>query len=187
MPPFDATTPVDLIVDGASLQALRVATGDFFPPSSKPQACADTLAAHKFKVSRRGDIIFVQISQDPEACGWRGFRLDGAVRYAISLDGRILRRVLDGEEPEEAIPDDAGESFRLVPLKADGGPDFQAPPPCPLGPYAPVSLFEGQPICEGADGGTRDGGTASAPDGGVDPGPDGGAGASARKPTPPRR
>jgi hypothetical protein len=104
MPRFDASTKVDLVVDGAMLQALRIAADDFLPPTTKPRACSDTQAAHDFEVRRDGDIIFVRISEVPERCGEKYQGLDGAVWYAISKDGRILRRIFDGEPESVELP-----------------------------------------------------------------------------------
>lgn len=74
MPPFDSTTKIDLVVDGAALQAIRVAADDFAPPSSERQACTYTQAAQLYKVSRSGDIIFVEVSQDPMPVAGRDMR-----------------------------------------------------------------------------------------------------------------
>jgi hypothetical protein len=73
-------------------------------------------------VSREGDIIFVRISENPERCGGKYHGLDGAVRYAISKDGRILRRVFDGE-PDGVEPDDGGWPLEsvILPVRPDGG------------------------------------------------------------------
>ncbi|KFA91823.1 hypothetical protein [Archangium violaceum] len=67
---------------------------------------------------RRGDIIFVYISEDPEYCGRKYPALDSGVKYAISTEGRILRRLLDGQperpiEPE--LPDDSGRWIKAEP------------------------------------------------------------------------
>lgn len=122
MPAFDASTKVDLVVDGATLQALRLAADDFLPPSSKLRSCSSTQAAHDYEVSREGDIIFVRISENPARCGERYHALDGAVRYAISTDGRILRRVFDGE-PDGVESEEAGSDHQSIelPLRPDGG------------------------------------------------------------------
>lgn len=123
MPRFDASTRVDLVVDGATLQALRLAADDFLPPSTKPRPCSSTQTAHDYEVSREGDVIFVRISENPAHCGKQFGALDGAVRYAISMDGRILRRVFDGE-PDGVEPDDGGMARErvILPVRPDGGP-----------------------------------------------------------------
>ncbi len=122
MPRFDASTKADLTLDGVTLQAIRIAADDFLPLSTKARSCDETQAAHDYEVRREGDVIFVRIAENPERCGEKYHALDGAARYAVSTDGRILRRVLDGE-PEEPEPGDAGlphQSFEL-PVRPDGG------------------------------------------------------------------
>ncbi|WP_224364879.1 hypothetical protein [Hyalangium versicolor] len=122
MPEFGSAAKVDVLMDGATLRALQVAAEDFFPPSDKPLPCAQTQAAHDFEVVHEGDIIFVRISENPRHCGEKYYGLDGAVRYAISKEGRILRRVFDGE-PEGTDSPDAGLSrpSEELPVRPDGG------------------------------------------------------------------
>lgn len=66
--------------------------------------------AQRYLVSREGNIIFVYIYEDEEYCGGGYLALDSGVKYAISADGRILRRVFDGhpEEPFEGLNPDGG-------------------------------------------------------------------------------
>jgi len=131
LPRFDAATKVDTVLDGMTLQAIRVAAEDFAPATTEPKACASTQAAQTYKVIHRGEIIFVEISRNPEACGGQGHALDGAARYAVSMDGRILRRVLDGEEGVEPLPG-----------APDGGTPMADENPFPPGPYAPLGLLD---------------------------------------------
>lgn len=148
IPPFDGNAQ---IIDGATLQALRLAADDFILSSADARACAATQASHLYRFMRRGDIIFVEIERDPAACGGQGHALDGAGRYAISKDGRILRRVLDGDGTN-TWPDDAG-SWTVLPTTPTGWPvvddtanvDVQYLPPWQL-----------------VDGGLPDSGAASA-------------------------
>jgi hypothetical protein len=79
-------------MDGVTLQALMVAANDLLPPGGKGQSCRDRQEAHQYRVIRQGDIIFVQIDDDDAFCGLKYLSLDTSVRYAISTDGRILRR-----------------------------------------------------------------------------------------------
>lgn len=153
VPAFDARTKLDTTIDGPTLQAIRLAAEDYAPPTSEPRACAHTQAAQLYKVSHQGDIIFVQVSRNPEACGGQGLALDAAARYAISRDGRILRRVLDGE-PDNTEPEDAGEPPLSRSEELDASASFQDENPLPLGPYAPTWLL---------DGGSRPAGDAGAP------------------------
>lgn len=90
-------------LDGATLRAITIAANDFIPPNGKERQCWEKQEAHRYRVIRRGDIIFVQIGSDPKACEQSVIPLDGGVKYAISTDGRILRRLFDGE-PEDLSP-----------------------------------------------------------------------------------
>lgn len=99
-------------LDGAVLQALMIATNDYIPPGVEDRPCWGSPRAHRYRVIRKGDIIFVDIEEDLEACGLQYIVLHSGVTYAISTDGRILRRVIAGtpedllipEPPEEARP-----------------------------------------------------------------------------------
>ncbi|MCP3136976.1 hypothetical protein [Pyxidicoccus xibeiensis] len=114
-------------LDGVTFQALRVAADDFLPVPSRSGACWERQAAHRYRVIREADIIFVRIDMDPAACDLKVLPLDSGVEYAISLDGRILRRRFDGE-PQSAteVPDagasiDAGEPGPVSPVGATWG------------------------------------------------------------------
>lgn len=90
-------------LDGVTLRALSIAANDFIPPGYKGRSCWDRQEAHFYRVIRLGDIVFIDISTNPAACEQGAMPLDGGVRYAISKDGRILRRLFDGE-PEDLNP-----------------------------------------------------------------------------------
>jgi len=158
LPDFDGTEPTG-VVDGVVLQAINVAAEDFLGPVSKPRPCSDTRAAQIYYVIRRDDIIFVRITEDPAACGCQGYSLDSSGRYAISTDGRILRRALDAEpywvEGEDAGPP-RGEVIEIPP-NPDGG--------MPVWPEVPITMNpEYLPPWE------RDGGMADPfPDAGFNP------------------
>jgi hypothetical protein len=96
-------------IDGPTLRALKVAADDFFPAWGPLRACIDTPEAHRYYAVRRGEIIYVAILQDPGHCGRAYSSLDSGGRYAISVDGRILRRLLDGE-PDLGSPEEDGGS-----------------------------------------------------------------------------
>jgi hypothetical protein len=119
------------MLEGAVLQALTVAANDFLPPEGENSPCARRRSAHRFRIISREDVIFIRIDEDPTACGQtRPGGLDSGARYAISRDGRILRRVFDGMEPY--IPSaDAG-----IPEQAEPGtsPSFEPSdtPPLPF-------------------------------------------------------
>jgi hypothetical protein len=95
---------------GVVLQAIMIAANDFLPPSAKERPREDRQEAHRYRVIRQGNVIFIRIDEDPAFCGGGYVPLDSGAKYAISTDGRILRRVVDGEPefPLEAATPDAG-------------------------------------------------------------------------------
>jgi hypothetical protein len=128
-------------IDGSTLRALKVAADDFFSAWGIPRACIDTPEAHRYYAVRRGEIIYVAIVQDPAYCGRAYHSLDSGVRYAISGDGRILRRLLDGEPDLNASADGGAE-----PVILDGGAaaiDVTVPPDARVS--FPVSADAGIP------------------------------------------
>ncbi|MFY0564457.1 hypothetical protein ACN28E_11450 [Archangium lansingense] len=139
-------------IDGPTLRALQVAVSDFFPGWGPPRACIDTPEAHKYYAVRRGERIYVAILQDPSYCGREHSSLDSGVRYAISVDGLILRRLLDGE-PELDTPGDGGfEEGSSEPVSLDGGtPAIDVTVPPEARTSFPVSASGGSPP---PDGGT---------------------------------
>ena len=95
-------------LDGATLQALMIAVNDFLPSNSKERPCWSNPLGHRYRVVRRENIIFVQIYADTESCE-RGFMMmDYGVKYAISTDGHILRRLFSG---------DPGDSLDATPME----------------------------------------------------------------------
>ena len=116
-------------LDGVVLQALVIAANDFVPPSDKARACGDRLEAHRYRVIRKGSTIFVRIEEDPAFCGGGYVSLDSGAKYAISTDGRILRRVVDGEP----------EGF------SEGGPADAGPAPTPEGTNDTPTWDAGRP------------------------------------------
>jgi hypothetical protein len=128
-------------VDGVMLRAISTAADDFLPPSSREHSCWHRQESYRYRAIRQGDIVFVRIYSNPEACVPGPRMLDGGAKYAINLEGRILRRVFDGE-PEGP----------LVPVDADAGPPGAASDPSiPVGDTAwgepveplPPSLLDG--------------------------------------------
>ncbi|MFP2906360.1 hypothetical protein ACLESD_15110 [Pyxidicoccus sp. 3LFB2] len=92
-------------LDGVTLRALTVAADDFLPPDAKRPACWDKLESHRYRVIRQAEVIFVRIDEDPEACGRPTPALHSGASYAISLEGRILRSLMDGQPDMAARPD----------------------------------------------------------------------------------
>lgn len=105
-------------LDGTTLRALAIAADDFLPPDSRERSCWNRQESYRYRVIQQGGIIFVEISADAEACKPGPGMLDGGAKYAISSDGRILRRLFDGEpEPlpargvtDAGVPDTSSDS-----------------------------------------------------------------------------
>lgn len=132
-------------LDGVVLRAVMIAANDFLPPGTRKQPCWNRQEAHRYRIIRQGDIVFVRIDDDLESCGLQYVSLDTGATYAISTDGRILRRMFDGQpddtssssSPSEAsnTPDAGGQEFPVDsgvthPIE-DGGsaPSPASPPP----------------------------------------------------------
>jgi hypothetical protein len=94
-------------LDGVTLQAIAIAANDYIPTGSRSGNCWDRQDTQNYRVIRQGDVIFVSIFQNPARCDQ--LFLDGGMRYAISTDGRILRRLATGEPDGSRLkPSDAG-------------------------------------------------------------------------------
>ncbi|WP_157231871.1 hypothetical protein [Hyalangium minutum] len=85
------------------LRAVLIAANDFLPPGAKNPSCPNRQEAQSYRVIRQGDITFVYIYENEAYCGGSYLALDSGAKYAISTEGRILRRVLDGH-PEAGAP-----------------------------------------------------------------------------------
>lgn len=144
-------------LDGVTLRALMVAANDLIPPGAQAESCWETLEAHGFQVIRQGDIVFVSVHADLARCGSSFLMLDSGVKYAISTDGRILRRVLDGE-PEASVPAMSSDAGPGTLFHEPGFPTILKHP----GDQAPVHWSPG-----GQDGGVGlDGGVSASSDSG---------------------
>lgn len=122
-------------LDGAVLRALSLATTDFLPPTTPSTPCWDRPESHRYRILREQDVIFIRIDEDPGACGRQVPALHSGAKYAIHADGRLLRRILDGE-PEQGLKVDPGED--------DAGEDAAPgtlPPQDPLHPGGPPPRF----------------------------------------------
>ncbi|RKI34651.1 hypothetical protein D7Y27_32735 [Corallococcus sp. AB004] len=113
-PPFFAQPAVSLgtegtvyELDGDTLRALTVVARDLLPPRDTSVSCGSRWESQQYRVVRQGDVIFIRIDEDPKACGRAHPALDSGASYAIRRDGRILRRLIDGQ-PDVAKPEDAG-------------------------------------------------------------------------------
>lgn len=168
--------PYDL--DGVTLRAITIASNDLIPPPVKNTPCWNRPEAYRYRVIRQGDIIFVRIYANTEYCHHNFLILDSGAEYAISLDGRILRRVLDGE-PEGPLPSpDAGDQgFSGEPISPSDLGSLHGPPdPAFLEFVRKKKAAEaarpdsGLPLPQKLDGGSQaflDGGSSATLDGGL--------------------
>ena len=127
-------------LDGVVLRAISIAANDFLPPSDEEQPCWDRQEAYRYRVIRQGDIIFVRIIEDTEYCGSEYVAVDTGAKYAISTDGRILRRSI-GAEPEETVERHPSEPDARP--SAAGQHDGGANPPRPELPPLPPAVPDG--------------------------------------------
>jgi hypothetical protein len=142
-------------LDGVMLRSMMIAAKDFSPPGGQSQPCWRRQEANSYRVIRQGDIIFVYVREDPRYCGRPYPSFDSGAKYAISSDGRILRRILDGQstglfdlapldggdigEPAEpgvlpGFDTPGGGSTVSVPLGRSDGGTGQSPPESPPAP-----------------------------------------------------
>jgi hypothetical protein len=162
-------------LEGTTLQALLIATRDFLPPPTKETPCWDRPEAYAYQVLRQGEVIFIEIHGDPAACEGRFLMLDSGWRYAISVDGRILRRLQTGE-PEWATPsplpadEDAGVGDSQGELDLSGGVEVPPGSPPPRVPWRQMDGGPGPgtsalPLSSSVDGGPSiDGGAQARPE-----------------------
>jgi hypothetical protein len=133
-------TPYEM--DGVVLKAIMIAANHFRPLSAEEQPCWARQEAHQYRVIRQGNVIFVDISEDLDFCGMDYISLDSGATYAISVDGRILRR-MTGAHPDRvpsAPAPDAG-----LPREHDGGASFPPALPAPASPSPHTSSDGGVP------------------------------------------
>ena len=89
-------------MEGEVLRALMIATNDYFPPGTLNRPCWAKPEAHTFRFTRRDTVVFVYIEENWDMCERMAFPIHSGAKYAISTDGRILRRVA-GSEPDHGI------------------------------------------------------------------------------------
>lgn len=90
-------------LDGEVLRALMIAGNDYIPPGIPNPPCWARLDALKYRFTRRDDIIFVYIDEDFDRCGIKLRPIHHGAKYAISTDGRILRRIIDGWDEDDHV------------------------------------------------------------------------------------
>ncbi|GMU00545.1 hypothetical protein KH5H1_46650 [Corallococcus caeni] len=109
-------------LDGRLLHAVQVAMEDFFPARSKDTPCWGTPEAYRYRVIRQGDLFFILIHEDPDACGDTFIGVDTGARYAVSLDGRILRRSVGAEPAPLPVPSEMDAGVLEGPPSDGGAP-----------------------------------------------------------------
>jgi hypothetical protein len=104
-PQFFERDPIDIgaqdtayELDGETLKALAIATNDFLPAATPDMPCWRRREAQLYRIIWRQNIIFIYIHENHVYCGRAYPAMDSGVKYAISTDGRILRRIIDGQE-----------------------------------------------------------------------------------------
>jgi hypothetical protein len=141
-PDFDAQFPTVVgakrfvyELDGVTLRAIAIAADDFLPLKAKDLPCWKRQDAHRYEAIHQGERVFVSIFQDPVRCDV--LALDGGLRYAINIDGRILRRLATGEPDGSRLsPSDAGAPEYLgdpVPESLVGSTELAGPDAIPPG------------------------------------------------------
>lgn len=151
-------------LDGATLKALMIALADRYPPEMQARSCWARPESQEYRVIRQGDIIFVDLGPDPDACSPNMILFDSGVEYAISVDGRILRRRFDGEPNGPLGPVDAGTqepAGEPVPYNMIGVGSAE-----PVGPLPPFLRRDGGVTSSdggSVDGGVQDGGISAVP------------------------
>jgi hypothetical protein len=90
-------------LDGEVLQALMIVANDLFPAGTANSPCWARREAYTYRFTRRDDVIFVYVEENPAYCGRRFRAMDSGAKYAISKDGRILRRVIDGIDEDHQV------------------------------------------------------------------------------------
>jgi hypothetical protein len=121
-------------LEGVVLKAIMVATNHFRPLSAEEQPCWARQEAYRYRVIRQENVIFVEISEDLEFCGMDYISLDSGATYAISVDGRILRRIT-GAHPDRVVRAPAFDAG--FPQEHDGGASAPPTVPSPASPYTP--------------------------------------------------
>ncbi len=105
-------------MDGEMLRALAVASNDYIPPDDRDLPCPSRREAQFYRVIRQENIIFVYIYENHAYCGRQYPVRHAGAKYAISTDGRILRRLI-GDQPEGPIgpekPQDGGRWIKDEP------------------------------------------------------------------------
>lgn len=138
-------------IDGVLLKAIMIAANDFLPSSSPEQPCWGQQASYRYQVIRQGELIFVWIDEDLAKCGRNSPSLDSGAAYAVSTDGRILRRLVGSQTGELLGPNTSARDGGVRGTSTEVGSPTADTNWNGLSPFLPAQ--DG-----GAPGGSRDGG-----------------------------
>ncbi len=151
-PPFFEHEPVRVgsgggpyELDGELLRAVMIAAQDLLPPGTPDRPCGSRLEAQRYRVIRQGTLFFVYIHEDHAYCGRKYPALDSGAKYAISADGRILRRVLDGQPEHSSPPESPDAGPRGIPAQPGVLPGQDALWNEPAAPASPDAGPASQP------------------------------------------
>jgi hypothetical protein len=134
----DKTIVFPQFFDGEMLRALMIAINDFLPTRSQDTSCPNSPESQSYRVIRHGNVVFVYIYENEAYCGRTYLALDSGAKYAISTDGRILRRVLDGQ-PDGTSEFEAGDGgSRGVPSRPGVTPAYDSTWNRPRGSVLPT-------------------------------------------------
>jgi hypothetical protein len=112
-------------LDGEVLRAMMIAAKDFSRSSTGQPSCWEGRGT-RYRVIRQGEVIFVYVYRDLASCGLSYAVADSGVKYAISAEGRILRRVVDGQPLEPVKRDMADGGLREEPAELGTSAEFDA-------------------------------------------------------------
>ncbi|QRK11857.1 hypothetical protein JQX13_18430 [Archangium violaceum] len=114
-------------LDGEMLRALVIASNDYLPSDDRDIPCPSRKEAQLYRVIRQGNIIFVLITWNYAYCGYQyppGF--GEGMMYAISADGRILRRLVEGQPSGPIEPETPDAGRRRVKAEPGVSSEFEA-------------------------------------------------------------
>ncbi|WP_224240257.1 hypothetical protein [Hyalangium gracile] len=143
-------------IDGVLLEAIDIAVNDFLPPGDSEIPCERRKESYRYRIFRQGDVVFVEIMEDPSRCGSQYPSLDSGAAYAVTTDGRILRRLFGSRMGELLGAPSTGRASSVPASEAGGSQEhFDG-----LSPYLPLEWQDAGPRPSTPDGGpsTQDGG-----------------------------
>ncbi|PTL84566.1 hypothetical protein [Vitiosangium sp. GDMCC 1.1324] len=114
-------------LDGEMLRALVIASNDYLPSDDRDLPCPSRKEAYVYRVIRQGSIIFVLINWNYAYCGYQyPPGLGEGMMYAISADGRILRRLVEGTPSGPIEPETPDAGRRRIKAEPGVSSEFEA-------------------------------------------------------------